>query len=207
MSGSPGDLKKSIGKLVLSANSDILELQKSNKKSNDGDGNVPKSVSEREEKLAEKKAGLEDGIKSLSQRPDYIKKEKFERYIKMMETTVESAKIVLAKEADKNVTEEKLDEVNKEAKACIEEVELSEEEIKKAVQSLSETFSSLSGPAVDVENDESEDDLDREVGNLDKYLRERFFKLKKEISQKMMEQIKKLKTTWQEEKDIIDYQG
>ena len=127
MSGSPGDLKKSIGKLVLSANSDILELQKSYKKSNDGDGKVPKSVSEREEKLGEKKAGLEDGIKSLSQRPDYIKKEKFERYIRMMETTVESAKIVLAKEADKNVNEDKLDEMNKEAKACIKEVELFDE--------------------------------------------------------------------------------
>jgi hypothetical protein len=65
LSGSSVELKKSIGKLVFQANSEIPELQSGYKRVKDG-GALTKSEEGKEKSLKEKIAGLEDGLKSLT---------------------------------------------------------------------------------------------------------------------------------------------
>ena len=166
-------------------------------------GSLSKSESEKEKSLSEKKAGLEDGIKSLEEKEEYVKKEKFEKYIKLMKTTVESANTVLTKKEEaSDVTEEAVVTVIGEAKSFVAEIKAIEEAHEKDIIGLSATFTSLStaGPVEeDVErhhNDDTEEEFKREIENLAPYLRDRFRKIEKEIVTKMREQIIKLESTW-----------
>ena len=209
LSGSSVELKKSIGRLVFQANSEILELQSGYKRVKDG-GTLTKSEEGKEKSLKEKIAGLEDGLKSLDEKPDLVEKDNFKKYIDMMKMTVKTAGSLLTKKDEaSDVTEEAVGDIQKEAKSCMEEIEMIEDVIEQEVAGLSKVLSSLTGPIVNVENDskDPEVEVEKAINNLDKYVRERFVKIKKEISVKMREQITKLEDTWWDERDTIDYQG
>ena len=87
-------VKKKIGTLILDVNSEILELQKEFKRLGDAD-NWSSKAEELEKAIKVKKESLEDFIERLEAKPEYIKKEGFERSLKMMRTSVTSAQIVL----------------------------------------------------------------------------------------------------------------
>ena len=206
LTGSPNDFKKSIGRLVLLVNADTLELQKVFRRVKDGGANLSTVEQGREKVFKERIAGLEGALESLAKKPDTVKRESFERYINMMKTTVESANTVMSGNFD--ITEDTLEDVQKEAKTCVEEIILVEEEIKIELSSLNKTLSSLampvktveSEPDVGVEHEDDQDLLQMEVDHLDSYSLERFSKIKEEIIMKMKSQTAKLETTWKEEK-------
>ena len=72
-------------------------------------------------------------------------------------------------------------------------------------------LSILSVPVENVEpetkEEESKAEIKSEINNLDKYLEDRFIKIRSEITSKMKEQILKLAATWKEESSTLDYQG
>ena len=212
LSGSTNDLKKSIGQLVFRANSDVLALQKGYKKVKEG-GSLNKIEMEKETSLKETVAGLTEGIKDLELKPDYVAKENLQKHLVLMKTTVQTANIVLGKkeEAASDVNEESIGIIIEEAKTCLHEIEIIEELLEKDIMNMSKIFSTLAGPVVTMEEEpkqsEAELQFERDLDNVDNMERERFWKISKEISTKMREQIAKLDKTWSEEKDIIDYQG
>ena len=67
-SGSSVDFKKSIGRLVFQANSEILELHSGYKRVREG-GTLSKREELKEKSLTENVAGLEDRLKSLDEKP------------------------------------------------------------------------------------------------------------------------------------------
>ena len=81
LKGSANDLKKSIGQIVIQADSDILELQKGYQKAKNEGSSLSKLDLEREKSLKEKKSALEDGIKNLEAKTDYVVKEKLEKVL------------------------------------------------------------------------------------------------------------------------------
>jgi hypothetical protein len=149
-------------------------------------------------------------LKSLDEKPDLVEKDNFKKHIDMMKMTVKTAGSLLTKKDEaSDVTEEAVGDIPKEAKSCMEEIEMIEDMIEQEVAGLSKVLSSLTGPIVNMENYSKypEVEVEKAINNLEKYVRERFVKIKKEISVKMREQITKLEDTWWDERDIIDYQG
>ena len=208
LTGSVKDLKKTIGKLVINANADILCLQKGYSKLKDG-GTLSKSEEEIEKSLVLKKEALVEAIKSLEARAEYVKEECLDKFLKMMKTTSETAATLLSRKSEAtDVTEEEVKKVQHQAKASIEEIEVIEEEIASEIKGLATTLSKLSGGPENIAEESSEEtELEGEFGRLDPYLQERYKKIEKEITRKMIEQILKLETTWEEEKETLDYIG
>ena len=172
LSGSSNDLKKSIGRVVLLTNTDILELHKAYKKVKEG-GTLTRSETERERVFKDRVQGLEEGLASLLKKPDMVKQDKFERYVSMMKTTVESAKKMMSDKGETEaVTEESIEEVKKEAKNCVEEIELIEKELEVEILGLNETLSSFSIQVENVEpetkKEESKAELEREIDKITK---------------------------------------
>ena len=87
-------VKKNIGNLVLSVNSEILDLQKEFKRLGDSN-NWSSKADELENSVKEKKEALEDLIKRLEAKPGYVDKEKFQKLLETMKTSVNSADKVL----------------------------------------------------------------------------------------------------------------
>ena len=83
LSGSANQVKKSIGSIVVSANTDILALLKGFKKVKDG-GTLNKSEAQVEKSLLEKKEGLKNAIRNLESRKDFIKEGNLEKSLKLM---------------------------------------------------------------------------------------------------------------------------
>ena len=208
LTGSVKDLKKSIGNLVMNTNSDILALQKGYSKVKDG-GTLSKSEEEIEKSLVVKKEALGEAIKSLEARAEYVKEECLEKFLKMMTTTAETADTLLCRKSEaSDITEEEIKKVQHQAKASVDEIEVLEEEIAKEIEGLSFSLSQLSGAPVNIVGELSEEDeIEREFKRLDPYLQERYTKIKKEITRKMIEQTLKLEAAWEEEKDTLDYIG
>ena len=151
LAGSVSELKKSIGNLLLKANSDILDLQRVYIRVKDG-AILSKKEEEKEKALVEKKKAIEDGIKSLEERSEYVKQENLEKFLKMMKTTVETADQLLSmkSEVGDDIIEDSVKGIQQEAKASLDEIQVIEEEIEKEIRGLSTTFSSLSGPLITV---------------------------------------------------------
>ena len=191
LTGSLNQLKKNIGNLIFSASTEIIELQKGYKKGK-GRENLSKLDLEREKSRIEKKEALEDAVKTLESKPNYLKDENLEKFILMMKTTVETAESILARKNDISDTlDDVVKEVQSEAKASVEEIELLEEETLKEINVLSSTLSSLSGrPPVTVKDNPDnleESDIEGDIGHLDQYMQERYRKIKKEVKRKKVQ--------------------
>jgi hypothetical protein len=147
LSGSTNDLKKSIGRVVLLTNTDIIELHTAYKKVKEG-GTLTKSETERERVFKDRVKGLEEGLARLLKKPEMVKQDKFERYVSMMKTTVESAKKMLSDKGETEaIAEESIKEVKKEAKNCVEEIELFEKELEVDILGLNKTLEYLVRPS------------------------------------------------------------
>ena len=87
----------------------------------------------------------------------------------MIKTTVESAASVLDRkeEASEDIIEDDVARVTTEAKSCVEEIELAEQQVENDIIGLGVTLSSLAGPVENVSElsdpDEAEADLKREI--------------------------------------------
>ena len=214
--GSVKELKRRIGNLVVAANADIIELNTGYRRVKDG-GELFKKEQDAEKSLIEKKAGLDEALRNLETNPDYVTTENLQKFVRMMKTTVETTEKLLA---GKDASSEAIDEgvvkkVQLEAKDSVDEIEVRDEQFGRDIQELSSTLSKLTGssnkPAVDRREESNKGDEDeqlkRELNTLDSYMQERYKKIEKEIKRKMLEQIIKLETTWDEEKDTLDYLG
>ena len=170
------DLKKQIGGLVFQANDDILALQMGYRRVKEG-GELSKKEIEVEKSLFEKKKGLEEAIANLETRPDYIKEEKLDKFMKMMKTTVETAQKLLAGKGEvlESIDEKVAKDVQEKAKCSVEEILSIEAGIQNEIKSLTCALSKLSTPVLVNENDMKEeesdhDEITRELASLNPYL-------------------------------------
>ena len=119
-------LKKTIGKLILNINSDILELQKEYKKNVEPDS-VKKKESELEEAVIDRKRVLQDIVDDLGGKPEYVKKEDLVKTVKMMKTSIDTASKVLEYNTKKEeVIASEIELVSNEASEAVEQIMQSE---------------------------------------------------------------------------------
>ena len=119
-------LKKTIGKLILNINSDILELQKEYKKNVEPDS-VKKKESELEEAVIDRKRVLQDIVDDLGGKPEYVKKEDLVKTVQMMKTSIDTASKVLEYNTKKEeVIASEIELVSNEASEAVEQIMQSE---------------------------------------------------------------------------------
>ena len=119
-------LKKTIGKLILNINSDILELQKEYKKNVEPES-VKKKESELEEAVIDRKRVLQDIVDDLGGKPEYVKKEDLVKTVQMMKTSIDTASKVLEYNTKKEeVIASEIELVSNEASEAVEQIMQSE---------------------------------------------------------------------------------
>ena len=91
---SSSELKKTVGRIILGINNDILELQGEYKAIQDGK-QPSKKCEKLEKSVMEKKKALEDTKVKLENNPDYVTKEKLEKTVKMLTDNIVTATNVL----------------------------------------------------------------------------------------------------------------
>ena len=202
-------LKKSIGRIVISINSELLELQQESIKVKSG-ANVSKKGELLEKSVTEKKKALEDVLHSLETRPGYIVEEKMQKTVQMLKDNIKTASTVL--EQSNEIPESEVNEAQKEASDVIAEVEQTEEQTAITMSQLATSLSALATPVINVDEETSENSLEdnqfkRELNAIGKYQEERFHKMKKEIIEKMEFHKVNLLRKWDEKRDILDYQA
>ena len=218
MSTSSNQLKKSVGRIVININSEILELQKEYRKVKDSTS-LSKKGELLEKSVLEKKEALEDALKCFQSKPGFIVQEKMEKTVQMISDNITTAEKVLKGPGDENeVSEENVTEAQKKATESIDEIvaieEQTEEEIRQVTQSLSSlapVINVTSGGTSDenrfqsIDDDNDEEQMKRELESIGKYQSERYDKMKKVIIEKMEFHKQNLLTKWEEQKDILDY--
>ena len=112
------ELKKSIGKLIIKLSSEVLELLEEKRKHKKDKGDLSSKGQDLKRSIAEKKKALEDTLKDLEARTDYISEEKLEKYIRMMKVNIGTAKQVL--EADSDIDKIKESDIIKAKKEALE---------------------------------------------------------------------------------------
>ena len=96
-------LKKSIGKIIININSEILELLEEKKKVKD-DVTLSKKGVDKENAVRKKKEALEDAIKGLEERPDYVAQEKMEKFVDMIKENIATAGKALSNSGEESDT-------------------------------------------------------------------------------------------------------
>ena len=181
-------VKKNIGNLVLSVNSEILDLQKEFKRLGDSN-NWSSKADELENSVKEKKEALEDLIKRLEAKPGYVDKEKFQKLLKTMKTSVNSAdKVLEFKVKKEEVVTEIIEQASKEASDVMEEINAKEKEEEEELSSLTsamENLVSIKPARVRGGAEEEKTKVEIELENIDSYHAVRVKKLKEEILVKM----------------------
>ena len=95
------ELKRKVGDLVLSVNSDVIELQKVSSKLKDGNNSqLTEAELFKKNKVEEHKSILEKGVKQLESKPEYVKEEKLEKVIKMMKVTIDNVNMIFTNKAE-----------------------------------------------------------------------------------------------------------
>ena len=203
-------VKKNIGNLVLSVNSEILDLQKEFKRLGDSN-NWSSKADELEISVKEKKEALEDFINRLEAKPGYVDKEKFQKLLKTMKTSVNSADKVLEFKVKKDeVLTEIIEQASKEASDVMEEINAKEKEEEEELSSLTsamENLVSIKAARVRGGAEEEKTKVEIELENIDSYHAVRVKKLKEEILVKMEDHKDELKAKWRDQKDFLDYQA
>ena len=199
--GSANQLKKSIGKTVITLNSDILELHQIYKKFR---SSTPKDLSEKEialeTKVKKSYNGLKEAVVKLESRPEYINSEGLDKLLKLMTTTIESAETLFgSNNGFENVSEDKIKQTQELAKKSVNELVEEERAVVKTFEDLSKTLSSLHA------DPEISDTAESELAYLSRHKQERYRKIEKMLKNHMEEQTKKLEKAWEEERDSLDY--
>ena len=73
---SSAELKKSIGRIVIDINSDILDLLSERRKASNGE-KLTKKGEDLKERVLEKKKALERVLEQIQSNPSFVKEEKF----------------------------------------------------------------------------------------------------------------------------------
>ena len=212
LTGSGNQLKKSIGRIIIRINSEILDLQQEYKKVKEGTALSTKGVN-LEKNVKEKKEALEDALGSLEGRPDFVTKESMEKTVQMIKDNIATAeKVLKVPDEGDEVSESDINDAQKKASETIDEIVNSEEQAAEEMRCLTATLSTLASVSDVIEKDSpvNEDenvDFQRELEAIGKYQKERFFKMMKEIEVKMDFQISNLLVKWKEQKEILDYQA
>ena len=206
--GTSNQLKKSIGKIIIDLNSEILELQAEYKKVKPGTSLSTKGV-KIEKAVKDKKAALEEAVKGLEARQDFVIKEKMEKTTAMIKDNIATANKVLdGVRKGEEVSESEIADAKKEALEAVEEVDNMEKQAEEEMLVLTANLSSLA-TAQDLTTEEvtEDEEIARELRNIDPYHATRFKKMKSEIESKMDFHKEDLKKKWQDQKDILDYQA
>ena len=133
------ELKKNAGSLVLSLNSDLLELQKAYRKlSGDTTQQLSKTETDREKRIEEQKSKLEKIIASLDSMAEFVKEANLERILAMMRITIENTERVLGNKTEAGTEGlEEVDNVCKEAKDYVDKLAAAEKIKTENVENLS----------------------------------------------------------------------
>ena len=212
VSSTSNNVKKGCGKIIISINSELLELMSEYKKVKSG-GQLSTKGTQLEKSIKQKKEALEEGLKGLDDKPDYVKSEKLEKTVKMLKCNISTANKVLAGGCvGEEVSENDLTDAKKEAQETVEEIEGVEKQVELEMKALLSKFTSLD-PTFDVPEDDTnyketeEQVIEKELGYLDTYQATRVRKMKKEIEDKMDFHKEDLMTKWKEQKDFLEYQA
>ena len=105
ITGTSNQLKKSIGRLVIKINSEILDFVHEKRKIKP---DVPLSAkgNKLKETIKEKKEALEEALKDLEGKPDYIIQERMEKTVKIVKENIATANKALDVESSEVEIEE-----------------------------------------------------------------------------------------------------
>ena len=209
------ELKKSIGKLIIKLSSEVLELLEEKRKHKKDKGDLSSKGQDLKRSIAEKKKALEDTLKDLEARTDYISEEKLEKYIRMIKVNIDTAKQVLEADSDiDKIKESDIIKAKKEALETVEEIKVAEEKAAAEVDRLTSALSKLASEpstkekkAEPVENADMSNEAKQELGRIGSYQADRFQKMRKEIQEKMQFHKQELLEKWRDQKEILDYQA
>ena len=203
--------KKNIGALVLALNADILDLQQEVKRLGDTTSWSSKAES-LEKSVKEKKEALETTSEGLKSNNEYAEKEGFERTLKMMKTSIETAKKVLQFKVKREEVEAAfIEKMNNEASEVMKDVDDEERKAEEEAQNLVKVLGKLTkiGTKTDSSkpncNEEVKvDKIETELNAIDKYHAERVKRMKEEIVNRMSNHKKDLEEKWEKLKDVLD---
>ena len=122
--------------------------------------------------------------------------------MKLIDTTISTASVVLQNDGSSKVNIDMIKDTQNQTKEL-----LSAEQVNQLdkLNQLSEKISKvIIQPLVSSPLDNN---IDSEINSLDAYEKDRYLKLKHEITRKLQDYISKLDKVWLEEKDTIDYTG
>ena len=200
-------LKKSIGRIIISINSEILELVEEYKKVKQHGIPLSKKGESRAAEVKKKKVALEEALKSIENRPGFVEQEKMEKLVDMMKKNIITAEKALNEpndeESSDNIQTEASD-AQKTASEAIEEIEVIEEQTESEMRSLAENLSSMatvSEPDVEVSA------IEREKIAIGQYQCDRYNNMLKAIEKKMDFHKADLLAKWSSQKELLDYQA
>ena len=198
-------LKKTIGKLILNINSDILELQKEYKKNVEPDS-VKKKESELEEAVIDRKRVLQDIVDDLGGKPEYVKKEDLVKTVQMMKTSIDTASKVLEYNTKKEeVIASEIELVSNEASQAVEQIMQSEKKDEEDIKLFLGTDENVEKESDEI--NDANDKVETEMRRINPYYADRVHKMVKEIEEKMKYHKIDLLAKWRNQKDLIDYQA
>ena len=198
-------LKKTIGKLILNINSDILELQKEYKKNVEPDS-VKKKETELEEAVIDRKRVLQDIVDDLGGKPEYVKKEDLVKTVQMMKTSIDTASKVLEYNTKKEeVIASEIELVSNEASEAVEQIMQSEKKEEEDIKLFLGTDENVEKESDEI--NDANDKVETEMRRINPYYADRVHKMVKEIEEKMKYHKIDLLAKWRNQKDLIDYQA
>ena len=197
------ELKKSIGKAVMQINSDMLALQQVYRKVKpSADKELNKKDCALETKVKNLYNGLKETVAKLNSKPDYVKSEGFDKMIKLMTTTLETADMLFdSNDGYEQVSEDILKETQELAKSSMSDLKKEEEKVKRTFDDLSKTLSTL------VVDPDAAFSAESELSYLPPYKQDRYRRIEKALKKHMDDHLKKLNKVWDEEKESLDYIG
>ena len=184
LDASANELKKNIGKVVISMNEDMLALQQVYKKAK-GMKELDGKDAELESRVKKSQKSLEKTLNELDAQPAYVQSEGLEKSLKLMKTTLDTSKILFDPKGYEKLSEEELKKTKENAKISLTEVMKKEKQVKKAFDELSKTLSTL------VVDEDTVANLEVELSLLSTPKRERYKKVEKILKKHMQDQTKK----------------
>ena len=210
--GTSWNLKKSIGRIILSINSEILQFLDEQKKVKPGVALSQKGEALKVE-IIKKKEALENTLNGVVQRQNYIAEEKLEKFVDMLKNNIATAaKVLECTNDDSDNIQTEVNEAQKVANDTVEELRVSEEQVEKEMKQIVSNLANMvatgdvTHDTIDEESEE-EKQLERELKSIGKYQADRYKMMMKEIEQKMVYHRLNLLSKWKDLKEILDYQA
>ena len=200
------ELKKGIGKLIIKLNSEVLELIDEKKVEEP----TLKGV-ELLKSVGDIKNALQAVLGDLENKPDLVRKEKTETYVKMIKDNITTASTVLEVKSDNagKIDTAAIVTAKKDASDTVFEVEQVETETE--LNSLTKVLSKFAvNTKCDVEKSDvktEETEVEKELARLGPYQAERYKRMCEEIRSKMQYHKTDLPEKWNLQKDFLDYQA